>query len=40
MRSERTKMAFKERISRIIEFPDTILLVYIFLASGQIVVEL
>ena len=30
MRSERTEMAFKERIFRIIEFPDTFLLVIYF----------
>ena len=37
MRSERKEMAFKERIFRIIEFPDTFLLtIYICVASGQI----
>ena len=37
MLSERTEMAFKERIFRIIEFPDMFLLtIYIFVASGQI----
>ena len=47
MRSERTEMAFKERIFRIIEFPDTFLLVVYFFSIwpnfteiGQIVVEL
>ena len=30
MRSEGTEMAFKERIFRIIEFPDTLLLVIYF----------
>ena len=47
MRSERTEMAFKERIFRIIEFPDTFLL-FVYFSSiwlnlteiGQIVVEL
>ena len=47
MRSERTEMAFKERIFRIIEFPDTLLLVIYFSSIwpnfteiDQIVVEL
>ena len=30
MRSERTEMAFKERIFRIIEFPDTFFLIIYF----------
>ena len=51
MRSEHMEMAFKERIHRIIEFPDTFLLVIYysvyfssiwpnFTEIGQIVVEL
>ena len=47
MRNERTEMAFKERIFRIIEFPDTFLLIIYFSGIspnlteiGQIVVEL
>ena len=47
MRNERTEMAFKERIFRIIEFSDTFLLVIYFSSIwpnfneiGQIVVEL
>ena len=47
MRSERTEMVFKERIFRIIEFPDMFLLVIYFSSIwpnftevGQIVVEL
>ena len=47
MRSERTEMAVKERVLRIIEFPDTSLLItYLssiwpnFTEIGQIVVEL
>ena len=47
MRSERTEMAFKERIFRIIKFPDTLLLVIYFSSIwpnlteiGQMVVEL
>ena len=47
MRSERTEMAFKERIFRIIEFPDMLLLVIYFCSIwpnfteiGQIAVEL
>ena len=47
MRSERTEMAFRESIFRIIEFPDMFLLVIYFSSIwpnfteiGQIVVEL
>ena len=47
MRSERTEMAFKERIFRVIEFPDKVLLIINFSSIwpnlteiGQIVVEL
>ena len=47
MRSESTEMAFKERIFRIIEFPDTFLLVIYFsniwpnfTEIGHVVVEL
>ena len=46
-RSERTEMAFKERIFTIIEFPDTFLLLVYFSSIwpnlteiGQVVVEL
>ena len=47
MRSERTEMAVKERVLRIIKFPDTLLLIIHFSSIwpnfteiGQIVVEL
>ena len=39
MRSERTEMALKERIFRVIEFPETFLLIIHFLASGQILLK-
>ena len=47
MRSERTEMAFKERTFRIIQIPETVLLIMYFsrispnlTEIGQIVVEL